>query len=295
MRIAVTGAAGMLASDLLAVLADEHEVYGLDIRKPGNQIAGIKYQLIDITEARETYETITKINPQIVVHTAAFRDTEEAEKNNARSFQINALGTRNVALACQRFDAALMYISTDYVFDGEKEGGYLEYEQPHPLSVYGQSKYWGELYVQWLLNRFYIIRTSWLFGKNGENFVQKILSQVKNKESLKVVTDQIGSPTYTVDLSLAIRQLINIDQQFSTGLYGIWHITNSDTCPWYDFAREILKQINTDHKIEPITSTQLNRSAKRPKNSVLKNYNWELHDFGRLPSWRDALQRYLRG
>ena len=284
----------MLGTDLLQALAGEHELFGLDIRKPDNQIADIKYQLLDITKTKETYDTITTINPELIVHTAAYTNVDGAESDPEQAYLINALGTRNVALACQRFDSALIYISSDYVFNGQKKEPYIEIDKPDPQGAYAKSKYWGELYAQWLVSRFMIIRSSWLYGKNGKNFVEAIRSQLKIKPGLKVVSDQVGSPTYTVDLASAIKRLLTINNQLSTGLYGIWHITNSGSCSWFDFAKEIVKQVDAKVGVEPISTQQANRLAPRPQNSVLDNFNWKLHELPLLPTWQDALKRYLK-
>ncbi len=293
MRIAITGASGMLGTDLMQALAGEHELYGLDNRKPTIEMPSAKYQLIDITEAKATYEIITKINPELVIHAAAYTNVDGAESSQEQAYQVNSLGTRNVALACQRFDSALIYISTDYVFNGQKKEPYLEIDQPEPLGTYAKSKYWGELYTQWLVNRFMIIRSSWLFGRHGQNFVTAIQSQIQNKHELKVINDQFGSPTYTDDLAEAIKQLLTINNQLSTGLYGIWHITNSGSCSWFDFAREIVRQSGAKDNIAPVSTQQINRPAPRPGNSVLDNFNWKLHNLPVLPTWQDALKRYL--
>ncbi|MDD5491233.1 MAG: dTDP-4-dehydrorhamnose reductase [bacterium] len=293
MRIVVTGASGMLGTDLLQALAGEHELFGVDNRNPLVEMPGAKYQLLDITDAKAAYEVITKINPELVIHAAAYTNVDGAENDREQAYRVNSLGTRNVALACQRFDAALAYISTDYVFNGQKKEPYQEIDRPDPQGIYAKSKYWGELYTQWLVNKFMIIRSSWLFGRHGKNFVAAIQSQVKNKHDLKVVNDQFGSPTYTVDLASAIKQLLTINNQLSTGLYGIWHITNSGFCSWYDFAREIVKQSGAKENVEPASTLQVNRLAPRPKNSVLDNFNWKLHDLPVLPTWQDALKRYL--
>lgn len=284
----------MLGSDLLQTLAGDHELYGLDIRKPLLEVSDIRYQLLDITDTKATYEVITKINPELVIHAAAYTNVDGAESDQEQAYRINSLGTRNIALSCQRFDAALIYISTDYVFDGRNTKPYAEIDKPDPLGAYAKSKYWGELYTQWLVNRFMIIRSSWLFGKNGNNFVEAIRSQIKTKHGLKVVNDQFGSPTYTVDLALAIKRLLVINYQLSTGLYGIWHITNSGSCSWFDFAREIVEQLGAKEDVAPVSTQQVCRPAVRPKNSVLENFNWKLHNFPLLPTWQDALKRYLK-
>ncbi|MBI5554895.1 MAG: dTDP-4-dehydrorhamnose reductase [Elusimicrobia bacterium] len=294
MRIVITGASGMLGTDLLQALAGDHELYGLDIRKSDRPLADVSHQILDITDTKATYEVITKINPELVIHAAAYTNVDGAESDQEPAYRINSLGTRNVALSCQRFDAALIYLSTDYVFDGRKTEPYAEIDRPDPLGVYAKSKYWGELYTQWLVSRFMIIRSSWLFGKNGQNFVEAIRSQVITKHGLQVVNDQVGSPTYTVDLAEAIKHLITINYQLSTGLYGIWHITNSGSCSWFDFAREIVKQVGAKEEVSPISASQANRLAVRPKNSVLNNFNWKLHNFSLLPTWQDALKRYLK-
>jgi dTDP-4-dehydrorhamnose reductase len=294
MRILVTGAGGMLGSDILATLSGKHELFGVDLKSPANKSPEVAFQVLDITNTKDTYEQITKINPELVIHTAAFTDVDGAESKPELAFQANAIGTRNVALSCQRFDAQMIYISSDYVFDGTKTTPYVEYDQPNPLGIYARSKYWGELYTQWLLNKFIIIRSSWLFGRNGRNFAQAFLSQVKNQHNLRVVSDQVGAPTYTLDLAAAINDLISVQEQVGTGLYGIWHITNSGKCSWYDFAQEILKQIKNTASIEAISTAQLERPAPRPRNSVLDNSNWRLQNFASLPPWQDALRRYLR-
>ncbi len=294
MRILVTGAGGMLGTDLLATLSGNHELFGVDLKSPANKVPEVAYHVLDITNTKDTYERITKINPELVIHTAAFTDVDGAESKPELAFQANAIGTRNVALSCQRFDATMIYISSDYVFDGNKTTPYVEYDQPNPLSSYAQSKYWGELYTLGLLNKFMIIRSSWLFGRNGRNFVQAFLSQVKSQHKLRVVNDQVGSPTYTLDLAGAIKELISMQEKVGTGLYGIWHITNSGHCSWYDMAQEILKQVKNQTGIEAISTAQLDRPALRPKNSVLDNFNWRLQNFASLPPWQDALRRFLR-
>ncbi|MEW6556230.1 MAG: dTDP-4-dehydrorhamnose reductase [Elusimicrobiota bacterium] len=293
MKIVITGC-GMLGYDLCKVLENE-EVFCLDIIEPNFQFPISNFQFCDISDFEKTYKTITKINPEIVIHTAAWTDVDGAEKKPADCYRINVLGTRNVALACQRFDTAMVYISTDYVFDGEKKEPYIEFDKPNPLSVYGKSKYFGEVIVQQLLNKFFIVRSSWLYGKNGKNFVKTVLEKTKTEKELKIVNDQFGCPTYTKDLAEAIKVLLStLNSQLSTGLYGIYHITNSGSCSWYEFAETILRITNCRLRITPTTTEELNRPAKRPKNSVLKNFVWELNGFESLRNWKDALKDYLK-
>ncbi len=283
MKILITGC-GMLGYDLCRVLENE-ELFCLDIKEPTFQVPN--FQICDITDFEKTYKTITKINPEIVIHTAAWTDVDGAEKNQENAYRLNVIGTRNVALSCQRFDSSMIYISSDYVFDGEKKEPYIEFDKANPLSVYGKSKYYGEIIVQQLVNKFFIVRSSWLYGVNGKNFVKTILNLAKEKKELKIVNDQVGCPTHTKDLAAAIKVLL------STGLYGIYHITNSDTCSWYDFAKQIIKLSGSSCKVLPMTAEKLNRPAKRPKNSVLKNFMWELNGFKPLRNWKEALLDYL--
>lgn len=296
MRILITGACGMLGRDLVDVLSEDQELYLLDMQKfPSSLSSQFSTLTLDITDSTRTYREVTRINPDIVIHTAAYTDVDGAETNTDLAFRVNALGTRNIALACQRFDTELLYISTDFVFDGEKGESYLEFDRPNPQSIYGKSKYWGELYIDSLLNRFYIVRSSWLFGKNGKNFVTTMLNLAKQKKEIEVVNDQIGSPTYTKDLARAIAQLIGREGKDSitrASLYGIWHITNSGQCSWYEFAGEILQ--DSDVLLKPITSEELNRPAKRPKFSVLENSVRKLQGWKSLRHWKEALKDYLK-
>ncbi|MDD5687457.1 MAG: dTDP-4-dehydrorhamnose reductase [Elusimicrobia bacterium] len=296
MKIIITGC-GMLGYDLCRIF-NEDELFAIDIKEPNFQFPVSSFHLCDITDFEKTYNTITKINPDIVIHTAAWTDVDGAESKPDAAYRLNVLGTRNIALACQRFDTAMVYISTDYVFDGEKKEPYIEFDKTNPLSIYGKSKYFGEVIIQQLLNKYFIVRSSWLFGKNGKNFVKTVLNLAKEKKEIKIVNDQIGSPTYTKDLAESIKQLITMNYERSTGLYGTYHITNSESCSWYDFAKEIIRQSGvrgprSEVKIKPITTEELNRPAKRPKASILKNFMWELNGFEPVRSWKEALKSYL--
>ncbi len=296
MRILITGACGMLGRDLVEVLSEGQELYLLDMEKfPPSLSSQFSTLTLDITDSAKTYREVTRINPDIVIHSAAYTDVDGCETNRDLAFRVNALGTRNIALACQRFDTELLYFSTDFVFNGEKGEPYLEFDRPDPQSIYAKSKYWGELYIESLLNRFYIVRSSWLFGKNGKNFVTTILNLAKQKKEIEVVNDQIGSPTYTKDLARAIAQFIGTERKDPTtraSLYGIWHITNSGQCSWYEFAREILQDSGV--RVKPITSEELNRPARRPKFSVLENGVWKLQGWKPLRHWKEALKDYLK-
>ncbi len=285
--ILITGASGMLGRDLVEVLSKEHEVVGLDVK-------GSRFIVCDITDREKTIEVICDAKPEIVIHTAAYTDVDGCEKNPDLAYRVNGIGTQNVALACKECKAVMAYISTDFVFDGKKGKPYLESDKPNPLSIYGKSKLEGEKYISSLLDKYFIIRTSWLFGKHGKNFVDTILKLAKEKKELRVVNDQIGSPTYTKDLAQAISKLIS-NFQFPISNYGIYHISNSGSCSWYEFAQKIIRTSHITHhtSLKPISSGELNRPAKRPKFSVLDNSRYIRIVGEPLRLWQKALREYL--
>jgi len=272
----------MLGSRLVDVLSSEHEVKAIDIDN------------CDITNQKETTKTITDYSPSIIIHTAAYTDVDGSELNLEKAFAVNTGGTENVVSAAKKVGSTLFYISTDYVFDGEKDEPYEETDIPNPINIYGRSKLEGEKITQALLEKYLILRTSWLFGPNGKNFVITILQKAKEKETLKVVDDQIGSPTYTLDLAKAIKSLLStLNSQLSTKFYGIYNITNSGSCSWYEFAKEIisLKQLKT--QILPVSSAEIKRPAKRPKMSILDSSKL-MNIFNlKLRSWKEALNHFL--
>ncbi|WJI10320.1 dTDP-4-dehydrorhamnose reductase [Methanobacterium sp. CWC-01] len=275
MKVLIIGAEGMLGHDLEAVLGVEHEISTTTIHT------------LDITDLEKTVKTIGEINPQVVVHAAAFTDVDGSEERADLAYQVNVLGTRNVAVACQKTDSALVYISTDYVFDGTKDGSYQEYDQTNPLGMYGKTKYLGEVQVRDLLDQFYIVRTSWLYGYHGPNFVATMLGLAEKLDQIQVVSDQIGSPTYTVDLAQAINQLIK------TPAYGIYHVTNSDHCSWYQYAQLIFQMKGVEVELVPVTTEEFGSPAPRPKYSVLDNYHWRMQGHPPLRSYKEALKDYL--
>jgi len=276
MKILITGAKGMLGSDLMKVLSRNYQTVGID-KEDG-----------DITKKDEIIKVISDANPSLVIHTAAYTDVDGCEGDPDLAYKVNVIGTQNICLACQKVGAAVMYLSTDFVFDGNKKTPYIEFDQPNPINIYGKSKLAGEQYVQSLLHKFFVVRTAWLFGKKGKSFVKTILKLAKRKKELKIVNDQIGSPTHTLDLIHQLIPLLNTDS------YGIYHITNKGSCSWYEFAQEILKCGKIKEvEIKPIFSYQLNRPAKRPAFSVLRNYCLELTVGDTMRSWEDALKRYM--
>ena len=276
MKILVIGSEGMLGQDLVEILSKD------------NEIATTTIYTLDITDITKTIDTVKNIDPDVVVHAAAFTDVDGSESKTDLAYKVNALGTRNVAVACRELDSALVYLSTDYIFDGSKDTSYMEYDKTNPLSVYGKTKYLGEVYIRDILDKFYITRTSWLYGFHGPNFITTMLNLAKTNDTISVVNDQIGSPTYTVDLSQAISKLIK------KPAYGIYHITNSDHCSWYEYANEIFEITGIDIEIKPVSTEQFPRPAPRPKNSILENYNWKMEGFKPLRSYKDAVRDYVK-
>lgn len=284
MRVLVTGSKGMLGSTLYdRLLKHDIEVIGTDIRAGKNSL--------DITKPDASIDLIKQVRPDVVIHAAAYTDVDGCELNIKDAYLVNSEGTRNIVNACKQTGAFLIYISTDFIFEGNKAVPYIEDDTPSPVNIYGRSKLQGEERVRQLLERHLIIRTSWLFGENGKNFVDAIINKAKTAKSIEVVDDQRGSPTYAADLSNAIIDLLSL----SFDLYPLTlNITNSGSCTWYEFAKEIvrIKGIK-DANVEPISSDQIKRSAKRPKMSILDNGRF-IKVFGSaLPSWQDALLRYI--
>lgn len=280
MRVLVTGAKGQLGSDLLCELSKRNiESVGIDIDD------------LDITDAAATKRVIEKINNDAkidaIIHCAAYTAVDAAEDNEALVTKINAEGTKNIAEVAKTLDVAMMYISTDYVFDGEGERPWEPDDKRAPLNVYGMAKYKGELYVEELLKKYFIVRISWVFGLHGNNFIKTMIRLGKERGAVSVVNDQIGSPTYTPDLSRLLVDMIVSDK------YGRYHATNEGLCSWYDFAVEIFKQAKLDVAVTPVSSDAFPVKAKRPHNSRMDKSKLTKNGFKLLPPWQDALRRYL--
>ena len=273
MRVCLTGAGGMLGHAIQNVFSDM-------------EVMGFTHDLLDVTSLDDTVKKIREIKPDIVIHAAAFTNVDLCESEPEKAYLVNGIGTRNAAMACEETKCPILYISSDYVFDGARGTPYNEWDEPNPVSVYGLSKLMGERFVSTLTNRFYIVRTSWLYGPAGKNFVATIIRLLSEKESLQVVNDQHGSPTYTVDLAKKIRELLGRG-------YGTYHITNTGSCTWYDFAVTIAAKKGINKPISPITSEEFNRPAKRPPYSVLANTLLKLEGIREARSWEEALQEYL--
>lgn len=276
MRVLITGAKGMLGSDLVKVFKQSsYEVIPCDIND------------FDITDITSTIKHIKDNKPDIILHPAAYTDVDACEVNEELAYKVNALGARNVAVACKELDIPMVYYSTDYIFDGTNSQGYKEFDQPGPLNAYGRTKLAGERFVQQILDKFYVIRISWLCGHNGKNFIKTILRIARENKELTIVNDQTGSPTFTLDVAKATLQLVQ------KPTYGIYHITNSGYCTWFQFAKEICEFAGLNANIKPITTKEFNRPALRPEYSILNNYHWKLEGYHPLKSYKEALEEYL--
>lgn len=279
-KILITGAKGILGSALCLILSDFYDVIAMDRKE------------CDVSNKKETEKVISDLTIDAVVHCAGYTEVDEAESNMETVSLVNVQGTRNVLDSLKNKECLFIYVSTDYVFDGRKKEAYTEEDAPNPLSVYGRSKLEGELLVK-KFKRHLILRTSWLFGPGGINFVTTILRLAKEKETINVVADQVGSPTYTLDLSRATKTLLDI--YFTRGIdYGIYNVTNSGKCSWYEFAEYIGKAAELKVKFKPIPSVELGRKAKRPQNSLLSNEKFHSLSGFYLPSWQEAVDSYLK-
>ena len=276
MRVLVTGVKGQLGYDVMNELAGRgHEGIGVDIQE------------MDITDAASVEKVITEAAPDAVIHCAAYTAVDAAEDNVDLCRRVNAGGIENIARVCKALNCKMMYISTDYVFNGQGTRPWEPDDKREPLNVYGQTKYEGELAVE-TLEKFFLVRIAWVFGVNGKNFIKTMLNLGKTRDHLTVVADQIGSPTYTYDLARLLVDMIETDK------YGRYHATNEGLCSWYEFACEIFKQAGMNVTVSPVTSDQYPAKAKRPMNSRMDKSKLDEMGFKRLPSWQDALGRYLK-
>ncbi len=291
MKIFVTGVAGQLGHDVLIELSGRgHEVVGSDLLPTLEN--GYPYLALDITDANAVRAALGQVRPDAVIHAAAWTavDLAEEEENREKVFAVNAGGTRNLAVACREIGAKMLYISTDYVFDGQgTEPWKPDCRDYAPLSVYGKSKLEGELAVAELLERYFIVRIAWVFGVNGKNFVKTMLKVGKTHDTVRVVCDQIGTPTYTPDLSRLLADMIVSER------YGYYHATNEGGyISWYEFTKEIYRQAGMATRVEPVTTAEYGLSkAARPFNSRLDKSKLLENGFQPLPTWQDALARFL--
>lgn len=277
MKVLVTGANGQLGYDVVKELQYRNiECYGA---------VRTDFDLCDFAAAEKF---ITAYNPNVIIHCAAYTAVDKAEDEPDLCFLVNEQGTRNIAKICKLIDAKMVYISTDYVFDGNRETPYEIDDIPNPQNIYGKSKLAGEQAVKEILNKYFIVRISWVFGQNGNNFVKTMLRLGKERKEISVVNDQVGSPTYTVDLSALLVDIIQTDK------YGIYHATNEGCCSWAEFAEEIFKVSDMDVKVNHILSSEYPVKAKRPLNSQLSKIKLYENQFNLLRSWKEALIDYIK-
>lgn len=276
MKVLVTGVKGQLGYDV----ANELE-------KRGTEVIGVDVDEMDITDEAAVQRVIRGAAPDAVIHCAAYTAVDAAEDNEEMCRRVNTDGTRYIAGVCKELDIKMLYISTDYVFDGKGTRPWEPDDERNPLSVYGQTKYEGELAVQNMLDKYFIVRITWTFGVNGKNFVKTMLRLAETNSRLTVVNDQYGSPTATADLAVLLSDMI------ATEKYGVYHATNEGICTWYEFTCEIFRQAGIDVEVVPVTTAEYNAKAKRPANSRMSKDKLEANGFKRLPPWQDALARYL--
>lgn len=276
MKVLVTGTKGQLGYDVVN-----------ELEKRGHTAIAVDIEEMDITDAVSVEKVITEAEVDAVIHCAAYTAVDVAEDNVELCRRVNAEGTENIAKVCKKLDLKMIYISTDYVFDGEGERPWEPDDERHPLNVYGQTKYEGELAVEKYLEKYFIVRIAWVFGVNGKNFIKTMLKLSETHEELNVVDDQVGSPTYTYDLAVLLVDMVESDK------YGRYHATNEGLCTWYEFAKEIFRQAGVEVKVNPVTSDMFPAKAKRPKNSRMSKEKLDVNGFHRLPTWQNALERYL--
>lgn len=276
MKVLVTGAKGQLGHDVVNELTMRgHEAIGVDIEE------------MDITDIESVSRVLKETAPDAVVHCAAYTAVDAAEDNIDLCRRVNAYGTENIAKVCGELDCKLMYISTDYVFDGQGERPWEPDDKRNPLNVYGQTKYEGELAVEKYVCKYFTVRIAWVFGVNGKNFIKTMLNLGKTHDRITVVDDQVGSPTYTYDLARLLVDMIETDR------YGRYHATNEGLCSWYEFAKEIFRQAGMPVEVLPVSSAEYPAKAKRPSNSRMSKAKLTQNGFTPLPPWQDALARYL--
>lgn len=276
MKVLVTGVKGQLGYDV----AEELE-------KRGTEVVGVDVDEMDITDEAAVRRVILGAAPDAVIHCAAYTAVDAAEDNEEMCRRVNADGTGYIAKVCKELDIKMLYISTDYVFDGQGTRPWEPDDERKPLSVYGQTKYEGELAVQNTLDKYFIVRITWTFGVNGKNFVKTMLRLAETHNRITVVNDQYGSPTATADLAVLLSDMIETEK------YGIYHATNEGICTWYEFTCEIFRQAGIDVEVVPVTTEEYNAKAKRPANSRMSKDKLDANGFKRLPPWQDALTRYL--
>ncbi|MCI5883715.1 MAG: dTDP-4-dehydrorhamnose reductase [Eubacterium sp.] len=278
MKVLVTGVKGQLGYDVVRELQSRgHEAIGVDIEE------------MDITDETAVSRVMEETAPEAVIHCSAFTAVDRAEEEQELCYKVNVQGTENIAKMCQKLGCKMLYLSTDYIFSGEGQRPWEPEDTPSPLNAYGQSKYQGEVALRQYVDKYFIVRISWVFGINGNNFIKTMLRLGKENGAVKVVDDQIGSPTYTFDLAKLLVDMIETEQ------YGAYHATNEGICSWYEFAKEIFQEANMKEvTVTPVSSEEFPVKAKRPKNSRMSKEKLVQNGFSLLPSWQDAVKRYIK-
>ncbi len=276
MKILVTGVRGQLGHDVVE-----------ELTRRGIDAVGVDIEEMDVTDKDSVDSVVRGAAPGAVIHCAAYSAGDAAEENEELCRRVNADGPRNIAGVCRELDIKMLQVSTDYVFDGRGDNFWRPEDECHPQSVYGQTKYEGELAVQNTLEKYFIVRIAWSFGVNGKNFVKTMLNLAKTHDTIRVVDDQVGSPTYTFDLARLLVDMVLTDR------YGIYHATNEGICSWYDFACAIFEEAGVDVKVIPVSTEEYAAKAPRPANSRLDKEKLTENGFEKLPPWRDALKRFL--
>ena len=277
MKVFVTGVRGQLGYDVVK-----------ELEKRGIEAVGVDIQEMDITDAESVNKVIKEAAPDAVIHCAAYTAVDAAEENEELCRKVNADGPQNIANVCKELDIKMIQISTDYVFDGQGERPWEPEDACAPKSVYGQTKYEGELAVKNTLDKYFIVRIAWVFGINGKNFVKTMLNLSEKYDTIRVVNDQFGSPTYTYDLAKLLVDMVLTDK------YGVYHATNEGICSWHDFACAIFKEAGIEMNVLPVTSEEYGAKANRPANSRMSKEKLVENGFEKLPAWQDALARYIK-
>ena len=278
MKVLVTGVKGQLGYDVVR-----------ELEKRGHTAVGVDIDEMDITDAAAVERVLTETQPEAVIHCSAFTAVDRAEDETELCRRVNVEGTENIAKICKKLDCKMLYLSTDYIFSGDGERPWEPDDEASPLNAYGQSKYDGELALKKYVEKYFIVRISWVFGINGNNFIKTMLRLGRENGAVKVVDDQIGSPTYTYDLSRLLLDMIESDR------YGAYHATNEGLCSWYEFAKEIFRAAGmNDVSVTPVKSGEFPVKAKRPKNSRMSKEKLVANGFTLLPAWQDAVARYMK-
>lgn len=288
MKILIAGGNSQLAKEIMYILDEGKSSLGdIDSRILKGEVISLSREELDITNLSQVKDVISHIKPDIIINCAAYTNVDDCEKDFKGAFKVNALGPRNLAIAAEETGSKLIHISTDYVFDGEGTTPYKEYDRVNPKSVYGKTKALGDDYVREFCSRYFIMRTSWLYGRFGKNFVYTIGNLGEKNNSIKVVDDQVGNPTNCEDLAYHILKLILTEE------YGIYHCTGKGICSWYDFAVEIINLKGCDCKVNPCTTEEFPRIAKRPSNSALNNLMLECTIGDTMRDWKEALKSFF--